>query len=103
MTSTATFQAGGAASLPGPGEFEYRRFDCYRVALEFQAMVPRLFPRRGFSSLRDQLDRASASILLNIAEGWCDQRRLAHSGGVSPPGVEARSPVAWMADRRETD
>jgi four helix bundle protein len=48
---------------------EFQRFDVYRVALEFQAMVPRLVPRRGYASLRDQLDRASASILLNIAEG----------------------------------
>jgi four helix bundle protein len=28
-----------------------------------------LCPRRGYAALRDQLDRASASILLNIAEG----------------------------------
>jgi four helix bundle protein len=39
------------------------------VALEFQALVPGFFPRRGYFGLRDQLDRASASILLNIAEG----------------------------------
>jgi four helix bundle protein len=70
MSSTATFQAAGGAAAPSSGEFEYQRFDCYRVALEFQALVPRLFPRRGYSALRDQLDRASASILLNIAEGF---------------------------------
>jgi four helix bundle protein len=37
---------------------------------------PALLPRRGQSALRDQLDRASASILLNIAEG---------AGRFSPP------------------
>ena len=31
--------------------------------------MPRLFPRRGLAALRDQLDRASSSVLLNIAEG----------------------------------
>lgn len=31
--------------------------------------MPTLVPRRGHSALRDQLDRASASVLLNIAEG----------------------------------
>jgi four helix bundle protein len=41
----------------------------YRVAVEFQTLVPRLFPKRGYAPLRDQVDRASASILLNIAEG----------------------------------
>jgi hypothetical protein len=32
----------------------------------------------------------------------CVQRRLACSAGVSPAGVKARSPVAGMAERRET-
>ena len=45
------------------------RLDVYRIALEFQVLVPRFLPRRGYAALRDQLDRASASILLNIAEG----------------------------------
>ena len=69
MSSTATFQAAGVAATPASGEFEFQRFDCYRIALEFQALVPRLFPRRGYSALRDQLDRASSSVLLNLAEG----------------------------------
>jgi four helix bundle protein len=49
--------------------FEHERLDVYQVALEFQSMVPRLVPRRGLAALRDQLDRASSSVLLNIAEG----------------------------------
>jgi four helix bundle protein len=49
--------------------FEHERLDVYQVALEFQSMVPRLVPRRGFAALRDQLDRASSSVLLNIAAG----------------------------------
>jgi hypothetical protein len=32
----------------------------------------------------------------------CVQIRLACSAGVSPAGVRVRSPVAWMADWRET-
>jgi four helix bundle protein len=71
MSSTAAIQAAGVpaqGSGPEP-QFEYERFDVYRVALEFQGLVPRLLPRRGYAHLRDQLDRASASVLLNIAEG----------------------------------
>ena len=49
--------------------FDHERFDVYRVALEFRTLTPRLLPRRGYSALRDQLGRASASVLLNIAEG----------------------------------
>jgi len=33
----------------------------------------------------------------------CVQLRLACSAGVSPVGVRVRSPVAWMADWRETE
>jgi four helix bundle protein len=45
------------------------RLDLYRVALQFLAMVPRLVPARGAADLRDQLERASSSIVLNLGEG----------------------------------
>ena len=45
------------------------RLDAYRVAREFDAFAARALPRRGCAGLRDQLDRASSSIVLNIAEG----------------------------------
>jgi four helix bundle protein len=45
------------------------RCDVYRVALEFLGLAGQLAPRRGFADLRDQLERASTSIVLNIAEG----------------------------------
>jgi four helix bundle protein len=48
---------------------EIDRLDCYRVALEFVGLVPQLVPARGCADLRDQLERASSSIVLNIGEG----------------------------------
>ena len=39
LAKTATFQTAG-----GVGEFDFHRFDVYRVALEFQALVPQLQP-----------------------------------------------------------
>ena len=45
------------------------KLDVYRVAVEFQMLAAQLLPRRGQWVLRDQLDRASVSIVLNIAEG----------------------------------
>jgi four helix bundle protein len=46
------------------------KLDCYRLAVEFQALAARLLLKRaGLSGLRDQLDRASVSIVLSIAEG----------------------------------
>jgi four helix bundle protein len=48
---------------------EIDRLHCYQVALEFLALVPQLLPTRGRPDLRDQLDRASTSIVLNTAEG----------------------------------
>lgn len=45
------------------------RLDCYRVAVEFQTIAARLVGSRRLGAIRDQLDRASVSIVLNVAEG----------------------------------
>jgi four helix bundle protein len=51
--------------------FDHERLDVYRVAMELAVLVDEIieqFPRgRGY--LADQLHRAGASVLLNIAEG----------------------------------
>jgi hypothetical protein len=65
VVHTTTIQRAPGTEQPA---FDHQRFDVYRVGLEFQALVPRLVPRRGAAGLRDQLDRASSSIVLNIAE-----------------------------------
>jgi len=44
-------------------------FDCYRLAVEFAALAASLVPR-GHASLRDQLERASTSVALNLAEAF---------------------------------
>jgi four helix bundle protein len=73
------------AFAPGPSQpstaplfadaalLDAEKLDAYRVALEFQAVAVQLVPKRGCAELRDQLDRASISIVLNIAEG-CGRR-----------------------------
>jgi four helix bundle protein len=48
---------------------DVERLDVYRVAREFDAFAVGLLPPRGSGGLRDQLSRASSSIVLNIAEG----------------------------------
>ena len=63
---TAPLFAGGAL-------LDAEKLDAYRVALEFQALASQLLAKRGYAELRDQLDRASISIVLNIAEG-CGRR-----------------------------
>ncbi|SRR6266571_1740564 len=48
------------------------KLQVYRLAVQFQTLATQLVPRqRGvlLATLRDQLDRASVSIALNIAEG----------------------------------
>jgi len=55
------------------------KLQVYRLAVRFQTLATQLIPpRRGMllATLRDQLDRASVSIVLNIAEG---------AGRFSPP------------------
>jgi four helix bundle protein len=45
------------------------RLDVYALALAFQGRATTLVPERGCAYLRDQLLRASLSIVLNVAEG----------------------------------
>ena len=44
------------------------RLDCFHVAVEFDRLVASI-ARRAHRGLRDQLERASASITLNLCEG----------------------------------
>ena len=41
----------------------------YHMALKFHTAAMTLLPPRGYPNLRDQLERASLSVVLNIAEG----------------------------------
>jgi four helix bundle protein len=45
------------------------RLDAYRVAVQFQLLAASIGSGRKLGALRDQLDRASVSIVLNVAEG----------------------------------
>jgi four helix bundle protein len=50
-----------------PVLLDAERLDVYRAAVEFQAIAVRVM-REANGTVRDQLDRASASVVLNIAE-----------------------------------
>jgi four helix bundle protein len=56
------------APAPVAPYLDAERLDCYRVALEFHQLVPRLVTK-GHRELRDQLQRAALSSILNLAEG----------------------------------
>jgi four helix bundle protein len=73
----------GAGSFPGTGTgtgtasgtvtdfplFEHEKLEVYRVAREFLVVATAVAARKMPRDLRDQLDRASVSILSNIGEG----------------------------------
>src|SRR5262245_48971370 len=61
--------APGPAPAPTEPLLDAERLDVYRAALEFLGLAGSLRFGRGLAELRDQLDRASMSIVLNIAEG----------------------------------
>jgi four helix bundle protein len=68
MTQTIPVPDPGAD--PGASPFlDCERLDCFRVAVEFQTLAAGFGTLRRLGALRDQLDRASVSIVLNIAEG----------------------------------
>jgi 23S rRNA-intervening sequence protein len=89
--STAPLFAGAAL-------LDAERLDVYRVALEFQTIAVQLVPKRGYAELRDQLDRASISIVLNIAEG-CGRRSssvICHRPGRSTPCIPEEDLVIFF-------
>jgi four helix bundle protein len=53
-------------TFPCPENFDFERLDVYKASQVHLEFVSRL---RTAAKVRDQLDRASESILLNIAEG----------------------------------
>jgi four helix bundle protein len=61
------------AALPDaegpPALLDAERLHVYRAALEFQGVVAGIRLPPALRDLRNQLDRASASIVLNVAEG----------------------------------
>ena len=57
-----------ASGAPIDVQLDAEKLDVYRLAVEFQAFVVPLLPKAS-AILRDQLERASMSVVLNIAEG----------------------------------
>jgi four helix bundle protein len=86
------------------------RLDVFRVAVEFQAMAPEL-AAKALASLRDQFERASVSIVLNIGEGAGrrsprDKRRfysMARGSAMECGAVLAILATRQLADAAELD
>ncbi|MGE0454419.1 MAG: four helix bundle protein [Vicinamibacteria bacterium] len=78
------------------------RFDCYRVAVAFHSVAAGLLGR-GSGALRDQLDRASASAVLNLAEGLGRRapRDKAHFYAVARGSALESSAIIALAAARE--
>jgi len=64
-----SFDVHGSAGPDTATLLDFERLDVYRVALEFQALASSIRLPQGRRELRDQLERAALSIVLNTAEG----------------------------------
>jgi four helix bundle protein len=64
-----TFDFHAAPASDGGPLLDFERLDVYRIALEFQGLATSIALPAGRRELRDQLDRAALSIVLNTAEG----------------------------------
>jgi four helix bundle protein len=53
-------------AAPGEAVLDAERLDCYHVARQLHLLIM-AFPLKG--AIRDQMERASLSIVLNVAEG----------------------------------
>jgi four helix bundle protein len=58
-----------ASAARGKGVFDHERLEVYGVAREFLEIATQLLHRKMSRDMRDQFDRATVSILSNIAEG----------------------------------
>lgn len=67
--SRAPFPDPTPNDMPIEASLGAERLDVYRLALEFLDQATELGRGRMTATLRDQLDRASSSIVLDIAEG----------------------------------
>ncbi len=78
LTPSNATDAPAASLAPGAPEtaplLDHERLDCFHVALEFAAMVPAL-AKAARPALRDQIERASSSIALTLAEGCARRTR----------------------------
>ena len=72
LTPESATAAPATPAANGLPPLDHERLDCFRVALEFTAMVPAL-TQAARPAMRDQLERAASSIALNLAEG-CGRR-----------------------------
>jgi len=52
-----------------PFVLDHERLEVYQVSVELHTICCALLPSRGFGVLRNQLERASLGVVLNIAEG----------------------------------
>ena len=76
------------------GYFDHERLDVYQVALEFLRWVAaRQKYFKGYAWLKDQINRASSSVVLNIAEG----------AGQRTPGAKKRHYRISLASSAECD
>ena len=61
--------ATGSAEVPATDTLDFEKLDVYRIALEFQVLAASIVLPGRRRELRDQLERAALSIVLNTAEG----------------------------------
>ena len=67
LTPETATAAPATSAAPERPLLDHERLDCYAVALELAAMVPGL-TKTARPSLRDQLERAAASVALTLAD-----------------------------------
>lgn len=91
-----------AAPVPSTAPvLDAERLDCFQVAVEFHGLVPQLAEHAG-RHLRDQLERASASITLNLCEGAARRapREKAHFFAIARGSAAESAAIVYLLRSR---
>src|SRR5262245_36409103 len=83
--------------------FSHEKLDVYRMAVQLDRTFYALLPKRGFRALRDQVERASSSVVACIAEGagrWAPAEKRHFYGIARGSATECAAHLDTLRNRR---
>src|SRR5262249_11954824 len=83
--------------------FNHESLEVYQIAVRFDGILATALPRRGYRALRDQIERASSSVMANISEGagrWAPAEKRHFYGIARGSATECAALLDVLRNRR---